>query len=108
MMYKYGVGALAVLASSTGLALMIYGSGLLEFDIINVPSWIFGPFGAYTLIYGIVSRRDPFYYSLWGVLMLAVALAFALHAVVNPAIVAGVALIVIAILGLMAGKRVRR
>lgn len=104
-MVSYGAGALVVLASSIGLALIIYGSGILEFDALSIPSWIFGPLGAYTLIYGIASRRSSLYYSIWGMLMLAVSLTFALYAVVNPAIIVGVTIIVIAILGLIARGR---
>lgn len=108
MMVSYGVGALAILALSIGLALIIYGCGILEFDILNVPSWIFGPFGVYTLIYGITSRRESLYYSLWGMLMLAIALVFALYTIINPAIIIGATLIAVVMLGLIVRRRAGR
>ncbi|MEM4694008.1 MAG: hypothetical protein QW655_05835 [Nitrososphaerota archaeon] len=104
-MVSYGAGALIVLTLSIGLALIIYGSGILEFNIFNIPSWIFGPLGAYTLIYGIASRRSSLYYSIWGTLMLAVFLVSTLYTVFNPVIIVGAAIIVIAILGLIARGR---
>lgn len=107
-MVSYGVGGLVVLASSIGLALIIYGGGILKLDVLNIPSWIFGPFGAYTLIYGVISRKESFYYLLWGMVMLAIALASVLYAMVNPMIIIGIFLIAIAILGLISRARAKR
>lgn len=107
-MISYGVGALTVLALSIGLTMIVYGSGILEFNLLNVFSWILGPLGAYTLIYGIISKRDLLYYSLWGTLMLAIALILALYLIVNPLIIIGVTFIVIVILGLIIRGRARR
>lgn len=107
-MVSYGVGGLAVLTLSIGLALIIHGAGVIKFDISYIPSWIFGPFGAYTLIYGIVHRKDPLYYLIWGTLMLAIALTSILHAIINPLIIIGATLIMIVLLVSIARRRVRR
>ena len=107
-MIRYGVGALAILASSIGIALIVYGAGLIELDILNIPSWIFGPFGAYTLIYGMLSQKDPLYYSVWGTVMLGIAFTSAFYKLINPVIILGVLIIIIVILGLIIRGKVRK
>ncbi|MCS7126325.1 MAG: hypothetical protein NZ929_05390 [Aigarchaeota archaeon] len=106
-MIRYGVGALAILAISIGMVMIIYGSGFIELDILNIPVWIFGPLGAYTLIYGIVSQRDPLYFILWGAVMLTISFASALHTIINPIIIIGISIIVIVILSFMVLWRAR-
>ena len=70
----YAVGAGVVLAISLGVALVVYGIGLMPFIPIYLLVWIFGPLGAYTLAYGLVGRGERFYYSLWGIAMLFIAI----------------------------------
>ena len=63
-----------VLAISLGIALVVYGTGLMAFRPIHLLAWIFGPLGAYTLAYGLIGRGERLYYSLWGIAMLFIAL----------------------------------
>jgi len=100
-MIRYGVGALAILASSIGTALIVYGGGFIEFDIVNTLSWIFGPLGAYTLVYGVLSEKDSVFYSIWGVIMLGVAVSSAFYKLINPLVVLGILVIIVVMLGLV-------
>jgi len=100
-MIRYGVGALATLASSIGIALIVYGGGFVEFDVVNALSWIFGPLGTYTLVYGVLSHKDSVFYSIWGVIMLGVAVSSAFYRLINPLVVLGILVIIVVILGLV-------
>jgi hypothetical protein len=51
----YGAGALGVLIASLGVAAISYSLSLLTFDLFNLPAWIFGPLGVYTLAYSVVA-----------------------------------------------------
>ena len=88
----YAIGAGVVLAISLGIALVVYGTGLMPFIPIYLLVWIFGPLGAYTLAYGLMGRGERFYYSLWGIAMLFIAL-------LAPAVVLGWPLL--ALLGIL-------
>lgn len=101
----YGVGALAVLAASIGAAIIVYGGGFILLDPLNLPAWLLGPLGAYTIIYSYTLRRDPVYYFIWGIIMLGIALASALYMVVNPAIIVGLVILVAVATGLAAYRR---
>jgi len=97
---NYSVGALAILVISVGVAAIVYSTNAITFDLFNVPAWIFGPAGVYTLAYSFVGGKDSTYYLVWGAVMFAVAVVSAFYAVVNPFIVLGVLIIVIAVIGL--------
>jgi uncharacterized membrane protein HdeD (DUF308 family) len=105
---SYGVGALAVLVVSIGVAAIVYSLPLLAFDILNLPAWIFGPLGIYTLAYAIIARKDSPYYLVWGSIMFAVAIIFAFYNVVNPFVILGIMAIVIAIIGIVAYQRSKK
>ncbi len=104
---EYGVGALVVLVISVGLAVVVYSAPIIAFDLFNVPAWIFGPFGVYTLIYSLVAGKESTYYLVWGTIMFAVAIISAFYNTVNPFIIIGVLAIVLAVIGLLAYWRSR-
>lgn len=107
-MIRYGVGALATLAISFGVALIVHGGGFIEFDMAYSLSWIFGPLGAYTLVYGVFSQTDSLFYSIWGVIMLGVAVSSAFYKLINPLVVLGILVIIVVILGIVTRGRVRK
>ncbi len=101
----YGVGSLAVLVVSVGIAAVVYSVPLIDFVPLNVPAWIFGPFGVYTIIYSFAARKDSTYYLVWGTIIFAVGLVSALYTVISPIIVFGILIIIIAVMGLIAYRR---
>ena len=104
----YGVGALASIVVSLAAALITYGGGLIPFDPLNLPAWLLGPLGAYTIAYSFVSEHDPAYYFIWGVILLGLASISAFYWAVNPAILIGVILLVAVAVGLASYRRDRR
>jgi hypothetical protein len=106
--FDYGVGALVVLVASIGVAAIGYSLPLLAFNLFNLPAWIFGPLGIYTLAYSLIVRKDSAYYLVWGSIMFAVALIFALYTVVSPFVILGVLAIAIAIIGIVVYQRSKK
>jgi hypothetical protein len=105
--FDYNVGALIVLVISIGVAAIVY-SLILTFNLFNLPAWLFGPLGVYTLAYALVARKDSTYYVVWGGVMVAVALVSACYDVVNPLVILGALAIVIAITGIVAYQRSKK
>jgi hypothetical protein len=105
--FEYGVGALVVLVISIGLAAVAYSVPIIAFDLFNVPAWIFGPFGVYTLIYSLVAGKESTYYLVWGTITLTVAVISAFYNTVHPFIIIGILAIVLAVIGLFAYWRSR-
>ena len=103
----YGVGALIVLVISIGVAAIVY-SLLLTFNLFNLPAWIFGPLGIYTLAYSLIARKNSTYYLVWGSVMFAIALVSALYTAVSPFVILGILAIVIAIIGIFAYQRSKK
>jgi len=103
----YGVGALAVLVISVGVAAIVYTT-MIPLNLFNIPAWIFGPFGVYTLIYSFIAGKDSTYYLVWGTVMFAVALVSAFYGMIDPFIILGVLVIVLAVIGLIAYWRSRK
>lgn len=106
--FDYGVGALAVLIASLGCAAVVYGLPLLAFNLLNLPAWIFGPVGVYTLTYAVIANKDSTYYLVWGSIMFAIALISAFYTAVNPIVIIGVLAVVIAIMGILAYQRSKK
>ena len=104
----YGVGSLAILIVSIGVAVVVYSLGLLVFNLYEIPAWVFGPWGLYTVVYAFVTGRDFTYYLTWGTIILAFGLVSALYYVVNPFVILGILLIVLAIIGVGTYWRGRR
>jgi hypothetical protein len=103
--FNYNIGALAILAISIGSLIVAYGGGFIYFDPFNIPAWIFGPLGIYTIAYSLIIKKDMLYYLIWGIIMFAIAIISALYNIINVFIVFGILLIVIAIVGLIAYLR---
>jgi len=100
--FDYGIGALAVLVISIGVAAIIYALGMIPFNILYFLAVIFGPLGVYTLVYSFIAGKEATYYLVWGTIMFAVGIIFGLYDVVSWILVLGVLVIVIAIIGLAA------
>jgi hypothetical protein len=105
---SYGVGALAVLVASIGVAAVVYALSLITFNAYQIPAWVLGPWGLYTIIYALVTSRDFTYYLAWGTIIFAVALGSALYTLINPFVIFGILLIVLVIIGLAAYWRGKR
>ncbi len=103
----YGAGALIVLVVSIGVAAIVYSLPLLPFNLFNLPAWIFGPLGIYTLAYSLIARKDSTYYLVWGSIMFAVAIIFAFYTI-SPFVILGILAIVIAIIGIVAYQRSKK
>jgi hypothetical protein len=106
--FVYGAGALIVLVVSVGVAAIVYGLSLLSLDLLNIPAWIFGPLGIYTLAYSSIAGKESTYYGVWGVVMVAVAVIFGFYNIVNPVVILGVLAILIAVIGIVAYQRSRK
>ena len=105
--FDYGAGALAVLVISIGVAAIVY-SLILPLNFLNIPAWIFGPLGIYTLAYSSIAGKESTYYAVWGVVMVAVAIIFGFYNIVNPVVILGILAILIAIIGIIAYQRSRK
>jgi len=100
---NYGVGALATLVVSIGVAIVIYAiPNWLTFDPVHLLAWIFGPLGVFTLVYSIVAGKETTYYLVWGVIMTAIGVTSAVYNKVNIAVIVGILIIVIAVIGVAA------
>jgi len=103
--FGYGAGALAVLVISLGLAAVVYSVNIIAFNPLNLPFWIFGPLGVYTLFYAFFSRKDSIYYLVWGIIMTCVGVVSATYEVVPPLLILGILLIIMAVIGIAAYKK---
>jgi hypothetical protein len=104
----YGVGSLAILIASVGVAVIVYSLSVIPFYTYSIPVWIFGPWGLYTIVYAFVTGRDFTYYLTWGTVIFCIALASALYATISPYVILGILLIVLAIIGVGTYWRGRR
>lgn len=105
--FAYGAGALIVLVFSVGVAAVVY-SLVLPVDFLNIPAWIFGPLGIYTLSYSLVAGKNSTYFSVWGTAMIAVALIFGFYKLVSAFTILGFLAILIAFIGIIAYQRSRK
>jgi len=103
--FSYGVGALAVIAMSVGLAAIVYGLGMLPFDLYILPAWVLGPLGVYTAIYSLAAGGESTYYLVWGIVMVTVAFISALYNVTYVLPILGVLVIILAVIGVIAYLR---
>lgn len=106
--FDYGVGALAVIVVSVGVAAIVYGLGILPFDIYNLLAWILGPWGVYTVVYSLAARGESTYYLVWGTVMVAVAVVSTFYNTVSIWLVLGILAIILAVIGLVAYMRGKR
>jgi len=105
---NYGPVALAILIMSIGFAAIIYGANIIPFNVLNIPAWIFCPLGAYTIVYSLAAHKDSTYYLIWGSVMLAIGLISASYNIVNPLLIVGALLIIIAVIGIISHQRGRK
>jgi hypothetical protein len=103
--FNYSIGAIAVLAISLALALIMYGLALIPYDFFNLLAWIFGPWGVYTVAFSLMARRESTYYLVWGAIMVAVAIFGGFYNVVPWFLVLGMLVIVLAVIGVIAYMR---
>jgi hypothetical protein len=106
--FDYNVGALVILVISIGLAAVVYGANMVPFDIFNIPAWLLGPLGVYTILFSFIATKEAAYYLVWGIIMFAVAAASAFYNVVSAYVVLGILLIVIAVIGIVAYWRSKK
>ena len=90
---NYGVGALITITISIGIAAIAYGGGYIPFDLSNLPAWIFGPLGVYTLLTSLFRRPEVFYNLGWSLVFLAITVISAFYKLVNMFVVIGILLI---------------
>jgi len=96
----FGVGGLAVVFASMGVAAIVYGTGIMSFNPYNILAWLFGPLGVYTVVHSLATAIDSTYYLVWGTIMLAVAVVSGFYDRMSVFLVIGVLLIVLVIIGL--------
>lgn len=101
---NYDIGLIITLCISVGSAIIAYAGGFVVYDVYNLPAWIFGPLGAYTLVYARV-RQEAFYYSAWGITLLAIAMMSAFYRLVNVVIMIGIFLIIVGVMAAIAYTR---
>lgn len=106
--FHYGPTALAAIVISIGIAAIIYGMNVIPFNILNIPAWIFCPLGAYTIVYSLAIRRSSTYYLVWGSVMFTIGLISASYNIINPFIIIGFLLIIVAVIGIISYQRSRR
>ncbi|MEM3700323.1 MAG: hypothetical protein QXL57_05600 [Candidatus Bathyarchaeia archaeon] len=97
----YNVGALVILVISIGFAAVIYSMNVIPLNILNIPAWLLGPLGVYTIIFSFIAGKESTYYLVWGVIMFAIAAASAFYNVVNAFVILGILLIVVAVIGIV-------
>jgi hypothetical protein len=97
--FSYGVGALAVLVISIGVAAIIYSLGILIFNAYNLVAWIVGPWGVYTVVYSFVAKGELTYYLVWGTVMVAIGIISGFYNFIPAMLVLGVLLIALAVIG---------
>ena len=107
-----GMSRLAWPGYAVGSGILIaYGLGLLAFKLIHVLVWLFGPWGFYTLIYGLAKRGERAYYVLWGIIMIFLALLAPAHQLKWPLLpIIGILILLVAMLAAvayLAGRRGR-
>lgn len=107
-MFSYEVGAMTVVAVSIGLAAIIYGLGMVSFNLYVLPAWILGPWGVYTAVYSLAAGAQSGYYLVWGIVMITVAFLSAFYNVAYVLPVLGVLVIVLAVVGILTHMRGRK
>jgi len=95
----YSAGALAVIVAFIGVAVIVYSMNWIDLSPYNLPAWIFGPLGIYTIAYAFLAGKDSTYYLVWGSIMVAVAVVSGFYVSIFPVI--GVLLIVLAVIGIV-------
>jgi uncharacterized membrane protein HdeD (DUF308 family) len=98
--FSYGVGTLAIIVISIGVAAIVYATHVLPFNGYNLVAWFIGPWGVYTVIYSFAVSGDTTYYLVWGTVMVALGIIAGFYNFISPVVVLGVLLIALAVIGL--------
>jgi hypothetical protein len=98
----YGAGTAAVFVISIGVAAIAYSMNWVGLNLYNIPAWLFGPLGIFTVLYSLVAGKDWAHYLAWGTIMTSAAVISGLYDKVQPLLVIGIVLIVLAIIGIIA------
>jgi hypothetical protein len=105
--FNYAIGAIITITLSLGSAAVTYGSKFIIFDVFNLPAWILGPLGIYTLIYALTAGE--FYYNFsWSLALLTIAIYSAFYRLLNFIVVLGIFLIAIAVISSLAILRSKK
>ena len=99
---------LICIAVSIAIALIVYGLGLVAFDPWNIPAWLCGLPGIYTVIYALTRSQESAYYLVWGAIMLAITVASMTYSVLSPMVTLGSLILVIVIIALLGYWRERK
>ncbi|MGB8779336.1 MAG: hypothetical protein WCD81_01660 [Candidatus Bathyarchaeia archaeon] len=106
--FSYGVGALAIIAISLGVAAIVYSLGILAFNAYNLVAWFIGPWGVYTVVYSFAVSGDTTYYLVWGTVMVALGIISGFYNFIPAVLVLGVLLIALAVIGLASYMKGRK
>jgi hypothetical protein len=106
--FSYGVGTLAIIAISIGVAAIVYSLGILPFNAYNLVAWFIGPWGVYTVIYSFAVSGDTTYYLVWGTVMVALGIISGFYNFIPAVLVLGVLLIALAVIGLASYMKGRK
>lgn len=106
--FSYGVGALAIIAISIGVAAIVYSLGILAFNAYNLVAWFIGPWGVYTVVYSFAVSGDTTYYLAWGTVMVALGIISGFCNFIPAVLVLGVLLIALAVIGLASYMKGRK
>lgn len=98
----YGVGALAIFVISIGAAAIAHSMNWIGLNFYNIPAWLIGPLGIYTVAYSLVAGKDWAYYLAWGTIVTSAAVVSGFYDKAQPLLVIGIVLIVLAIIGMIA------
>ncbi|MDQ1279816.1 MAG: hypothetical protein QG670_1078 [Thermoproteota archaeon] len=94
---NYDVGIIITLTISVGSAIIAYAGGFVVYDVYNLPAWIFGPLGVYTLVYA-YTKKESSYFSAGGITFLAIAMMSMFYRLVNVVVMIGIFLIVVGVM----------
>lgn len=106
--FSYGIGALAVIVISIGIAAIVYSLGMLVFNAYNLVAWFIGPWGVYTVVYSFAVSGDTTYYLVWGTVMVALGIISGFYNFIPAVLVLGVLLIALAVIGLASYMKGRK
>ncbi len=99
---NYGAGALVVLFISLGGAMVVYPLNLFAFSWVHLLILIFAPLGIFTCLFAVFAGRDLVYFLVYGLIMVLIGFLPVTSPFVDPMILIGVVVIVLAVIGIIA------
>lgn len=100
MKIRYEFIAATIFFISLGFALILVGLGRVDFLSFEFFAIILIPFGAYTIIHGLISKEDTYYY-VWGSIIFIVGLSFLFYNIIPLPILIGAVIILITLIGFL-------